>query len=362
MKIVHVLHERWFNSNGAAFLFPLRFHQRRLRERGIALRFFTEATSHALACDVLCVSSKFFRTWWDGAGGTRVEEFLQAARKYTTAILWFDISDSTGTTQFRVLPYVDRYCKGQLLRDRTQYRERYYGSRIFSDFAHRQFGVHDPDAGPPHLNHAPTDDQLKKVATSWNSGLAHYGNAGVRLSRCWHLAPWAPRWYPSRWTSPKHMRAIAVSCRIGTRYDRNTIAEPRRRIQSLLQRRGIQTGKLDRRTYVAELRQSRIAVSPFGLGEITLRDFEIILCGAAMMKQDMSHVETWPNLWDATQYLPFRWDLADFDAQLDWACSNPRHVVALACEAQAQYHGMLRSQAGYDAFCDRFTALIMSVV
>jgi len=358
MKIVHVLHERWFNSNGAAFLFPLRFHQRRLREREIALQFFAVATPRALACDVLCVSSKFFRTWWDGETGTRVEQFLERARRYATRIVWFDISDSTGTTQFRVLPYVDRYCKGQVLRDRTRYRERHYGSRVFADFAHHQFGVCDSDAGPAHLNHAPTDDELVKVVVGWNSGLAHYGAVGVRLGKLWHAVPWMPRWYPVRWTPPECARTIAVSCRIGTRYDRNTIAEPRRRIQTFLHHRGVPTDKLNRRAYFAELRRSRIAVSPFGLGEITLRDFEIVLCGAVVMKQDMSHMDTWPNLWTPEQYLPFRWDLEDFDAQLDWASSHPKHVAALAHEAQSQYRHALCSEEGYNAFRDRFVALM----
>lgn len=359
MQIVHVLHERAFNSNGAAFLFPLYFHRRRLRARGITLRFFAEATPRALSCDVLCVSSKFFRSWWDGGVGTRVEEFLQAARRSATRMVWFDISDSTGTTQFRVLPYVDRYCKGQVLRDRTQYRERYYGSRIFADFVHRQFGVCDSDAGPPHLNHAPTDDQLTKVVVGWNSGLAHYGAAGVRLGRIWHRMPWAPRWHPSRWTPPERARTIAVSCRIGTGHARATIAEPRRRMQALLTRHGVSTAKLDRRAYFAELRQSRIAVSPFGLGEITLRDFEIVLCGAAMMKPDMSHMETWPNLWTPTQYLSFRWDLTDFDAQLDAAIHERDRVVAVAQCAQQTYRRLLMSDDGHAAFCDRFMSLIV---
>lgn len=358
MKIVHVLHEREFNSNGAAFLFPLRFHQRRLHERGVALRFLTEATPRALACDVLCVSSKFFRSWWGGGVGTRVEEFLREARKRASRIVWFDISDSTGTTQFRVLPYVDRYCKGQALRDRTRYREHVYGSRVFADFAHRQFGVQDQDAGPPHLNHVPTDEQLAKITVGWNSGLAHYGEAGVRLGKLWHLVPWAPRWYPSRWAAPECARTMVVSCRIGMRYDRATIAESRRRIRALLQHRGVPTAKLNRRAYFAELRQSRVAVSPFGLGEITLRDFEIVLCGAVAMKQDMSHLETWPNLWAAEQYLPFRWDLIDFDAQLDRAMGNPKQMVAMAQHAQQTYRQLLMSDDGHHAFCDRFVSLI----
>lgn len=359
MDIVHILHEPTMSSNGAAFLFPLRFHARRLRAYGISPRFFDVATPEALTCDVLCVSSRFFRSWWGDHTGERVIAWLQDARRTASRIVWFDISDSTGTTQFPVLPYVDRYAKAQVLRDRSCYGRQHYGSRIFADDAHRTFGVSDQDPGPPHLNATPSASGLAKVCVSWNSGLAYYGYASVRLGSLWHRFPSFPRWYPQRWDAPSKRRPIAVSCRIGTNHHRATIAEPRRRIRTILAARGIATGKVSRWQYFQELRQSLLAVSPFGLGEITLRDFEITICGATMVKQDMEHLETWPNLWVAgVTYLPFRWDLADFDATIDAALCDPKRVVAFAQEAQQRYRMLLTAPAGHAAFCERFVGII----
>ena len=36
-------------------------------------------------------------------------------------LVWLDTTDSSGTTCFEVLPYVDLYAKNQLLKDRTRY-------------------------------------------------------------------------------------------------------------------------------------------------------------------------------------------------------------------------------------------------
>ena len=38
-------------------------------------------------------------------------------------------------------------------------------------------------------------------------------------------------------------------------------------------------------------------VSPFGFGEITLKDFETFLSGSVLVKPNMSHMETYPNFY-----------------------------------------------------------------
>ena len=64
--------------------------------------------------------------------------------------------------------------------------------------------------------------------------------------------------------------------------------------------------------YYAEMLRSRICVSPFGYGEICWRDYEAVLCGCLLVKPDMSHLRTEPDLFvPGDTYVPVQWDFCD---------------------------------------------------
>lgn len=359
--IVTILHEREYSRNGEAFLAPLIANRRCLaRDYGMVLRRTTDPAALS-ECDVLIVHAKAFRDWWVDGGG-RITAWLTAARAHAGTIVWVDTSDGTGTTHFRVLPFVDRYVKNQLLRDRHAYQRQCYGGRLYTDFLHRTFGVCDDNAGEPHLNHPPSDADLGKLVVGWHYGFAHYGRFGGFLGQAWFRAPaLLPRWFPHVWTPPSARRPIAVSCRIGLRYTRATIAHGRTMLVQRLAARGVPSARVSKDAYFNELRQSLVAVSPFGYGEICYRDFEAVLSGAAMMKQEMTHLETWPDFWvPGETYLPFAWDGADFDARLDAALGDRPRTAAIAAEAQRRYRAAL-SPAGQEEFRERFVALMTPV-
>ena len=60
--------------------------------------------------------------------------------------------------------------------------------------------------------------------------------------------------------------------------------------------------------------RSRICVSPYGFGEICWRDFEAILCGCVLVKPDMGHVRSHPDVYvPGVTYVPVQWDYADLE-------------------------------------------------
>lgn len=357
MQTITLLHERAYSRNGEALLAPIVRNRRRLgREYGIAVRFTTN-TETPIPCDVLGVSAKVFRDRW-GDGGRGITEYLTRARSAAGRILWFDTADGTGTTHFRVLPFVDGYVKNQLLRDRQAYQQTLYASRPYAHFIHERFGIIDDDAGEPHLNERPSNADLGKLRVGWHYGFAHYGRIGERLGPIWFRWPRLPRWSPHRWTSPSAGRPVAVSCRIGLRYQRATVAYPRQELTRRLAALGIATGRIPRRAYDRELRQSLAAISPFGYGEICYRDFEIMLAGAAMVKQNMDHLATWPDLWVANEtYVPLAWDLGDCEERITEVMAQRARIAEIARAAQVRYRRAL-GPAGREEFCARFAALV----
>ena len=68
--------------------------------------------------------------------------------------------------------------------------------------------------------------------------------------------------------------------------------------------------------YYQELTSSKICISPFGYGEICWRDFEAVLSGALLVKPDMNHIRTNPDIFRAFEtYVPVRWDFSDLEEQ-----------------------------------------------
>lgn len=356
MKI-SVLHSQQYSPNEICFLYPLhRFRNAFKQQYDIRLDF--SSAIDKTSSDICLISSKWFSRWWIDFGSAAIFKQLEALKKRHRKLIWCDISDSTGTTHFKVLPYVDLYFKNQVFLNKKDYLRTYYGSRIYSDFIHHHFGIRDHTPDEPHLNEIPEVELLSKIQVSWNSGFAYFGMKKQLQQYLFSKYPKTLKYFKHRWILPDINRTIPISCRLGTKYSRETISQSRKMILDQLKGQ-IATNKISYRQYYQELSQSISAMTPFGLGEISLRDFEIVMNGVAMIKQDMSHLETWPNLWvSGNTYLNFSWDLSDLNEKIAFAKSHPEIMLNYASEAQKIYKNILDSDQSESIFCERFNLLV----
>lgn len=84
----------------------------------------------------------------------------------------------------------------------------------------------------------------------------------------------------------------------------------------------------------AELRRARLCFSPFGYGELCWRDIEAIQAGAVLIKQDMSHLRTLPDLYEpGVTYLPVKWDFSDLEEVVRTALADDDLRMRLSQEA-----------------------------
>jgi hypothetical protein len=356
MRTVHILTKGFASPNGIAFLFPLHFHRRRLADIGIRFRCFTQPAPELTDCDALIIDSRFYSRRWARDESAALDE-LAAFAGQVPALLYFDTSDSTGWLQSQVLAVVSRYCKAQLLVDREAYRQPHYGNRIYGDYYHREFGVEDDD--PVTSRAIARPDDLAKLRVSWNSGLADYSQWGPTVMGLRWLLPFDfLLTYPHRFTEAQATRPTRLACRFGVNYARGTVAYQRERIRQAMGDR-LATDKLSRSAYLAEMRTSRAVVSPFGFGEITLKDFEAMLCGAALIKPSMAHLETWPDLFrDGETMAAHRWDLGDLETVIEAVLEDDTRRIELANNAQSLYRHHIASENGHQDFCRRFRAII----
>lgn len=341
------------SANGAAFLYPFIRYQQKLRDAGLNVRITTQADAALTACDLLLVDSKYFRSTLDR---NTVLEKLASFSECTT-LWWCDTTDSTGTLQSYVIDAVSRYYKSQLLRDRELYTLDLYGDRIASDYYHRTAFINDDD--PTRVGAPLEAHQLDKLRTSWNSGLANYSPWGWLFTRAYertHLRFLLRA--PRVWTDPSQNRPISVSGRFGFASRKPTLRHQRELVHQVLSRR-VSTEKIKRGEFLRELQRSLAAASPFGYGEITLRDFEVFINGSLLLKPDMSHLETWPPLFRENEtYIPFKWDVSDLEAVLDWIAGHPSEVQAIASEGQRLYKSYVAEEWGAEEFVKRFASMV----
>ena len=108
-----------------------------------------------------------------------------------------------------------------------------------------------------------------------------------------------------------------------------------------------------------EIRQSKVVLSPFGRGEITLKDFEVFLTGGMLLKPSMEHMDTWPNFYtDGVTYQSHNWDLTDLQERIDWALDNNQEVQTIAAEGQQRYLRYTSGTSAAEMFTEHFTDVL----
>lgn len=354
-KTIHIWSGGFETPNGAAFAMPLIKFRRSLKDAGYDVRMFYKDVPILADCDYLFIDSKVFKHHWARDFDGTLERI--AALNTRVPVIWCDTGDSTGTFLGQVLPHVHRYLKAQVLRDKREYMREHHGSRIWAEYYHQKYDVTDDEPYLAHLVADPMD--LEKIGVSWNSGMMNYGIIGPYLQRLRsHMPLDSMLHFARRINGADDSRTLDITCRMGIPYSRASMRYQREQVRARLKDH-LPTDKLKRRAYFDEMANSKICVSPFGLGEITLKDFECFLTGSALLKPDMSHMNTWPNVYEAgVTYIAHDWDLTDLQERIDWALTHDSERVTIAHEAQTRYCRYTCDKGANEHFVNHFEGVV----
>lgn len=114
-------------------------------------------------------------------------------------------------------------------------------------------------------------------------------------------------------------------------------------------------GHLSISEFMAELKNSKLCFSPFGYGELCWRDIEAFQTGAVLIKPDMGHLSTLPDLFEAgVTYLPVRWDFSDLEDVIRGALADEDLRRRIATEAWARVSNYLRDRRFVDDMAEIF--------
>jgi hypothetical protein len=275
---------------------------------------------------------------------------MERLRNKYKAIIFMSGQPDAGTHGLELLPYVDRLFHKSLFTDKKNYRRDLYAKNLFGDYYHTNY--HIEDSRPEyHLKHRFTGEDEAKLSLSWNIGIGDYPRRhtpqriGVALARLGF--PGLGRLFKTgRLTSPRDFSSSKRSIPVHARIDPVTSESvAHQRVLFLQKIEGdplFLTGLVSQDRYYRELGDSKMVLSPFGWGEVCFRDFEAIISGALLLKPDMSHLKTWPDVYIPNEtYVPLDWDGGDIKEKAAHYLADDRARERISRNAYEQYRSEL---------------------
>lgn len=318
---------------------PLFRHRRRFRDEGRVV-FRSAWVDHEAvrlprwvgAADVVLLQSNHFVPTSQGL------RLVDAARRACPAapILYYDGDDDAGVAWPEVVAGCDLVVKNHLYRDRDWYRREFVGKSNLTDHVARVHGVDFADDPYPRSRPlAPAT--IDRLWLGWNLACSETARrfAGTPAPLAARPAELTLRaTIPPSWLAP--LRRPAVDA-----------------LRALAGRRRVVFGeqRVDHAAYCAELLASRACLSPFGHGEVCFRDFEAVLAGCLLVKPDMSHLETKPDVYrDGVTCAEVRWDWSDLEQVVGPLLDDLDRAARIVAAARAALEPFLRGDAVLDDF------------
>jgi hypothetical protein len=111
--------------------------------------------------------------------------------------------------------------------------------------------------------------------------------------------------------------------------------------------RAVTAANVKYKEYMDEMQRSKICFSPFGFGEVCWRDYEAVVAGALLVKPNMYHVVTDPNIFvENKSYVSVKWDLSDLGEKVDYYLRHPEERAEITKYA----YRLLRDYVISDSF------------
>ncbi|EEX08963.1 conserved hypothetical protein [Ruegeria lacuscaerulensis ITI-1157] len=285
----------------------IRHRQRIASQTGVTFRFKDISgiddlnTADLSGVDVIGIKLSF--TTSPETVETLGRQLASLARNAKACLVIFDGDDDLCVQWPSLIEESDIYLKKHRFSKDADYKLARVGKSNLTDYAHRTYGVSFTDDIIP--NSGPlTEAAISKIVLGWNIALDD------------KIVDLAEDIGDSAFTAK---REIDLLCRASVGSDVWTYGmreAPVRALNAMADRYSVlaPTDRVPQEEYYREILSARLTVSPFGFGELCWRDFEAILCGSLLVKPDMSHVQTWPDIFVPHEtYVPVSWDFSDLE-------------------------------------------------
>jgi len=318
------------NSIAESQLYPFYFYRKKL-DRQFGLTFWAlplgsleRISEDASTANVKVVAVQAHFHIEDQAFG---DILSQIKSKFPKAkVVFFDWYAPSDLRLFsRLDPFIDKYVKKTVFVDSHEYRRNYFGDTNLMDYYGQLY-----NCKHQHKEYVIPDSIAQKLVT------------GVGFLS----APYLHSLFSNK-GMPVGSRSIDLNCRFsikGSDWYSQMRAEALKRGLKFSPNYRVAHGPLSRTDYLIELGRSKMTFSPFGYGETCWRDYEAVALGSLLLKPDMGHLTTYPDIFIPYEtYVPIAWDFSDFPEKFTYYIAKPDERLRITKNAY---------QIGYQFFKD----------
>ena len=319
-------------------VFPLYKWKSLLKTHGINVIITNDRNDKRLKnADTVILISRVFSEWQNIQKRTPENEaalfnYLIDIKKSVKKLVWYDTSDPTGTTDFPVIPYVDSFLKNQIFKDIQLYTQNNGATSIrhwLTETTHLEDHFKKYYPCPPN--------ELHKIQLGWNIMLTDHRLFKGKTKIISNYIFSSPKIYP-----PSLDRKLGFSFRGGIDHGNknSSISMQRNKVITILNqitkyKSIVSSERVDKSTFIKELSESKIGVSPFGWGEICYRDFEVFIAGGVMVKPSVSYLKTYPDVFIENEtYIPISWEMDELKNKLEDIIDNYPNYLHIAKNGQ----------------------------
>ena len=281
--------------------------------------------------DLLIIVRKY--QYFDPSTGPNKKAIISELKNYRknySKIVYFDDNASVTYMFFFIFPFIDSYWVRGLLNENESYKSAFYGARTFSNFYHEKYKVKDdPEYYSPTCKDV---TQLKKVKIAWNIGIGCFPTnerslknryykiirkviTGLSITSLIKPIYFITDMYLEMMKNELQKeinlekKVNLIHARFSSKVYHKSIGFQRDLLTKKIKKySNCLSGKVELKQYIKECGYVFATLSPFGWGEVCYRDFEAAIGGSILIKPDMSHLITWPNIYQDETYISLDWD------------------------------------------------------
>jgi hypothetical protein len=297
----------------------------------------------AEACKNVDADILFIRPDWR-EDASEAEKALESVRKNNPnkKLIFLDPFDQTATRYFNVLPYVDCFLKYQRLKDVSQYRQKFIGGGMFTDYLAREWHY---DLQGWNVGSEVPEGYEHRIATGWNFATAKRFQDALNPPLLSKLNPPTKKTIDVfcrlsfglsgklEWYGQYRLAGVKKLAALASEYKLAVDTSPEAAVL------------VSRKQYADEIKHSRIVFAPFGWGEATAREYEATCHNCLVIKPSIEHVDTQPNIFfPGETYVPINWDFSDLEEKFRYYLEHPEEATQIAANARRAYKAYFENE------------------
>jgi len=282
----------------------VRYNLNYFKDQGIKIRFLNylninyKKLSDIVAVDYRIVRDLGMYNYHTKSPNNLILSFIKKLGENIDYIILFD-NKASADIQYEVLPYVERYIKTKLYKDRSLYLKNFYGYRVYTDYYLKNYhldknNIYEGDYYADYVRSEIIDNEIEiekkkrifkknqyKLALSWNLAFSDYRSRNLIKNpyTLYFLKKYEPKFH-----KPDFSRKNLLAGNFKLDFGAEVFNFQRKEMLKFLINKyklnpNVSLGRIPKSIYLEVMKSSKTVVSPFGWGRSVIAILKHLFMG-----------------------------------------------------------------------------------